>query len=76
MLSKDNVIDPTSTKQRSTVVIVDYHGTLITRCALQLSPLVFLRPGELRAARWADIDFDTGRPLVADRHMYICNYYS
>jgi hypothetical protein len=26
MLSKDNVIDPTSTKQRSTVVIVDYHG--------------------------------------------------
>jgi len=37
-----------------------YKGTMIVRCALQLSPLVFLRPGELRAARWADIDFDTG----------------
>ena len=36
-----------------------YKGTMIVRCALQLSPLVFLRPGELRAARWADIDFDT-----------------
>jgi len=40
--------------------IDNYKGTMIVRCALQLSPLVFLRPGELRAARWADIDFDTG----------------
>lgn len=36
-----------------------YEGTLPVRCALQLAPLVFVRPGELRQAQWADIDFDT-----------------
>lgn len=35
-----------------------YEGTLIVRCALQLAPLVFVRPGELRTAQWADIDLD------------------
>lgn len=35
-----------------------YEGTLSVRCALQLAPLVFVRPGELRAAQWADIDLD------------------
>jgi integrase len=37
----------------------DYHGTLTVRCALRLAPLVFVRPGELRKAKWADIDLDT-----------------
>jgi integrase len=27
--------------------------------ALKLAPMVFVRPGELRAARWADIDLET-----------------
>lgn len=36
----------------------DYEGTFIVRCALRLAPLVFVRPGELRSARWADIDLD------------------
>ena len=35
-----------------------YQGTLTVRCALRLAPLVFARPGELRHARWADIDLD------------------
>lgn len=35
-----------------------YEGHLITRCALQLAPLVFVRPGELRQAEWAEIDLD------------------
>lgn len=39
--------------------IVDgYQGTLPVRCALRLAPLVFVRPGELRTAEWADIDLD------------------
>ncbi|MCZ6873077.1 MAG: integrase arm-type DNA-binding domain-containing protein [bacterium] len=33
-----------------------YEGTLTVKCALRLAPLVFVRPGELRKARWADID--------------------
>lgn len=36
-----------------------YQGTLTVRCALQLAPLVFVRPGELRTAEWSDIDLDT-----------------
>jgi integrase len=36
--------------------IHDYQGTLTVRCALRLAPLVFVRPGELRNAKWADMD--------------------
>lgn len=35
-----------------------YTGTLVTKCALRLAPLVFVRPGELRQAEWAEIDLD------------------
>jgi integrase len=37
----------------------DYQGNVITRCALRLAPLVFVRPGELRKAEWKEIDFKT-----------------
>ena len=39
-----------------------YSGAEITRCALQLLPLVFVRPGELRAARWEEFEFDGTPP--------------
>ncbi len=35
-----------------------YEGTLIVKCALLLAPLVFVRPGELRKAEWADFDLE------------------
>jgi integrase len=35
-----------------------YEGSWITRCALRLAPLVFVRPGELRAAEWSEFDFE------------------
>lgn len=35
-----------------------FTGTKIVKSALQLAPLVFTRPGELRKARWEDIDLD------------------
>jgi integrase len=35
-----------------------YTGSFVTRCALALSPLFFVRPGELRHAKRADIDLD------------------
>ena len=34
-----------------------YQGSFIVRCALRLAPLLFVRPGELRNAKWADFDF-------------------
>jgi integrase len=36
-----------------------YPGTAIVSCALKLSPLVFLRPSELRLAEWTEFDFET-----------------
>lgn len=36
----------------------DYHGWAVTKAALRLAPLVFVRPGELRQAEWAEIDFE------------------
>lgn len=38
--------------------IFDYTGHPTTVAALKLSPLVFVRPGELRTAEWAEIDLD------------------
>jgi len=35
-----------------------YEGGVIVRAALRLAPMVFVRPGELRGAKWADIDLD------------------
>jgi integrase len=35
-----------------------YDGSIIVRCALRLSPLVFLRQGELRQAEWKEINFN------------------
>jgi len=37
-----------------------FRGTLVVRCALLLAPMVFVRPGELRKAEWADFDLDAG----------------
>ncbi len=37
-----------------------YSGSPVTLAALKLAPLVFVRPGELRQARWADINLDAG----------------
>lgn len=35
-----------------------YHGGFIVRQALRLLPLVFVRPGELQGARWAEFDLE------------------
>lgn len=39
--------------------IREYKGSFVTACALKLSPLVFVRPGELRHAEWSEIDLDS-----------------
>ena len=38
--------------------IEGFTGALVTRCALRLGALVFVRPGELRRAEWTEFDFD------------------
>ncbi len=35
-----------------------FSGTYSVKCALLLAPLLFVRPGELRKAKWGEIDLD------------------
>ena len=49
--------------------IDDYRGGIVTRCALQLAPLVFVRPGELRHAEWGEIDFDAAEWRIPAEKM-------
>lgn len=37
-----------------------YTGDVVTRAALKLSALLFVRPGELRHAEWSEIDLEAG----------------
>ena len=37
-----------------------FSGTFPVQCALKIAPMLFVRPGELRQAKWADIDLDAG----------------
>ncbi len=68
-LSLAGALTPTKTKHFSSLTepeqvakllkaIYGYQGSPIVSAALKLSPLLFVRPGELRAARWEDIDLD------------------
>jgi integrase len=63
-------LPPTRTKHHASIIepkkvgaliraINGYSGSFITATALKLSPLLFVRPGELRQAEWLEIDFDT-----------------
>jgi integrase len=38
--------------------IDSYQGSLAAVCALKLAPMVFVRPGELRAAEWSHFDLE------------------
>jgi integrase len=46
-----------------------YEGHPTVRAALQLSPLVFVRPGELRAAEWSEMDLETGEWRIPGSRM-------
>jgi len=46
-----------------------YEGSFITRCALQLAPLVFVRPGELRHAEWSEINLDEAEWRIPNDKM-------
>ena len=46
-----------------------YQGSFVVKCALQLSPLFFVRPGELRQAEWAEIDLDAAEWNIPAERM-------
>lgn len=51
------------------LAIDHYDGFPVTRYALLLAPLVFLRPGELRKGEWKEIDFDEAEWRIPAHRM-------
>ena len=49
--------------------IDDYPGGFVTKCALQLLPMLFVRPGELRQMEWEEIDFDAAEWTIPASKM-------
>jgi len=46
-------------KLRELLIAIDsFIGSRVVHAALKIAPHVFVRPGELRTAKWMDIDFD------------------
>jgi integrase len=50
-------------------VINDYQGSFVTKCALRLAPLLFVRPGELRHAEWSEISFENAEWRIPAEKM-------
>jgi integrase len=48
-----------------------YEGASVTRYALQLAPLLFVRPGELRGARWEEFVFDLADPAPGKKAQHL-----
>ena len=46
-----------------------YAGTYVTRGALQLGPMLFTRPGELRFAEWSEIDLERAVWIIPAARM-------
>ena len=46
-----------------------YSGSFVVRCASQLAPLVFQRPGELRFSQWSEFDLDAATWLIPIERM-------
>ena len=49
--------------------ISDYQGYFVTKCALRLAPLVFVRPGELRKAEWSEFNFEASEWRIPAEKM-------
>ena len=50
-----------------------YEGHFVVKAALQLSPIVFVRPGELRAMEWAEIDLEKATWSIPGHRMKMSN---
>ena len=46
-----------------------YEGYFVTKCALRLAPLVFVRPGELRRAEWPEFDLGKAEWRIPAKRM-------
>jgi integrase len=49
--------------------IESYQGGLVTKAALKLAPLVFVRPGELRGAEWSEFNLEAAEWRIHAERM-------
>jgi integrase len=49
--------------------IAGYHGAALTGIALKIHAYTFCRPGEIRKAEWAEIDFDKSMWVIPSKKM-------
>ena len=49
--------------------IQGFEGTFVVQCAVQITPYVFVRPGELRHAEWPEIDLDAAEWRIPAHKM-------
>ena len=53
--------------------IAGYEGHFVIKAALQLSPMVFVRPGELRAMEWTEVDLENTTWSIPGCRMKMLN---
>jgi integrase len=46
-----------------------YQGSFVVQCAFKLSPLLFVRPGELRRMEWVELDLEKAEWLIPAEKM-------
>jgi integrase len=52
-----SIVEPTKVGELLRAIDA-FQGSFAVQCALRLAPMLFVRPGELRRAKWAEFDLD------------------
>jgi len=60
-VKRRNFAAPTDPKEVAPLLraIDGFKGSYVVKCAMQLAPMLFVRPGELRHAEWSEIGMET-----------------
>lgn len=66
---------PTEPKKVAELVkaIDGFTGSYVTKCALQLTAMLFVRPGELRSMEWSELDLDAAEWNIPGHKMKMKN---
>ena len=70
-VKNNHMAAPTEPKEVAPLLrsIDGFNGSFVVKCAMQLAPLLFVRPGELRHAEWAEIDLDVAEWRIPGAKM-------
>ena len=70
-VKNNHMAAPTDPKEVAPLLraIDGFEGSFVVKCAMQLAPLLFVRPGELRHAEWSEIDLDAAEWRIPGAKM-------